>query len=299
MTGVTIDGHVIELKNRDKVLFPDAGITKGGVVDYYRRVAEIMLPHLADRPLTLRRFPDGIDAEGFYQQDRPAYFPSWIGAAALERVGGEGGPVNHVLCNDEATLAYLADQGVVSFHGWLARAGRPHHPDRLVFDLDPPGDDFALVKFAARRVGELMARIGMTPYLMTTGSRGLHVVAPLDGRSGFDRVRKLARDMAELLAGAHPDRLTTAQRKDRRKGRLYLDVMRNAYGQTAVVPYSLRATAGATVATPLDWDELDRPALDARRYCLDNLPRRLAQKAAPWRDMAHHRVSAARARERL
>ena len=299
MSTVTIGGRELELKNLDKVLFPADGITKAEVIDYYRAVAGVMLPHLKERPLTLQRFPDGIDAGGFFQQDRPDYFPSWIPAKGLERVGEKGGTVHHVLCNDEATLAYLANQGVVTLHGWLSRAGAPTRPDRLVFDLDPPGDDFAAVRRAARRVGELMEDLAMTPYVMTTGSRGLHVVAPLDAATGFDAVRALGQAMAEHLAARHPDELTTAQRKDKRGGRLYLDVMRNAYGQTAVAPYALRARPGAPVATPLDWGELDRSELAPDYYHLHNLRNRLAQKDDPWAAMDRHRVSAAKARERL
>lgn len=299
MTHIRIGNREIELKNRDKVFFPDAGISKGDVIDYYRDVAGLMLPHLRTRPLTLQRFPDGIGEDGFYQQERSDHFPDWLAGARLERASGEGEPVHHIVCNDEASLVYLANQGTITLHGWLAVTERPHHPDRMVFDLDPPDGEFEPVRTAARQVAELMREIGMSPYVMTTGSRGVHVVAPLDGGSGFDAVRALAREMAEHLARAHPRSLTTAQRKDQRGGRLYLDVMRNAYGQTAVQPYSLRAKPGAPVATPLSWEELGRSDLGPRSYDLTNLRRRLAQKDDPWADMARHRVSAARAQERL
>lgn len=300
MTEERIGGRPIELKNLDKVFFPDAGYTKGDVIDYYRDLTEVILPYLQDRPLVLHRFPDGVEGNDFYQQDRPDYFPDWIPDMTAERSQGEDkGPVRHVLCNDEATLAYLANQAVIPLHGWLSRADRPDDPDRLIFDLDPPDDDFGAVRYAARRVAELMERIGLTPHLMTTGSRGLHVLAPLDGGTGFDAARDLARAMAERLADEHPDRLTVEQRKDKRRGRLYLDVMRNARGQTAVVPYSLRARPGAPVAAPLDWDELGRSGLGPRSYHLGNIRQRLGQKDDPWKGMGRHAASAARARERL
>jgi bifunctional non-homologous end joining protein LigD len=300
MSITQIGGHEIELKNLDKPFFPDADITKGNVVDYYRDIALTILPHLEDRPLTLQRFPDGIGEEGFYQQDRPDYFPDWIADVALERAGESGeGPVHHVLCNNVAALVYLANQGVITLHGWLSQADRPKHPDSLIFDLDPPDDDFDAVRYAARRVGELMEEIGLMPHVMTTGSRGLHVLAPLDAKADFDAVRGLGRAMAEHLADAHPDRLTLEQRKDKRKGRLYLDVMRNTYGHTAVVPYSLRAKPGAPVATPLDWDELERSDLGPRSYNLRNIRQRLFQKDDPWRTMRRHAASAERARERF
>ncbi len=299
MKHIMVSGQDIELKNLDKVWFPDAAITKGDVVDYYLDIADTMMVHLSERPLTLQRFPDGIDAEGFYQQQRPDYFPDWVGQASLPRSGDGDDRVRHVVCEDAASLVYLANQGVITFHGWLARAGQPHQPDRLVFDLDPVGDDFSPVRTAARRVAALMTDLGMTPYLMTTGSRGLHVVAPVDGGADFDATRGCAQAMAARLAAEYPRELTTEQRKNKREGRLYLDVMRNAYGQTAVVPYALRALPGAPVATPLDWDELDRSELGPRRYHLGNLRQRLGQKRDPWRDMNRHRVSVAKARERL
>lgn len=299
MKHIMVDGRDIELTNLDKLWFTDAGITKGEVVDYYLDVADTMLTHLSERPLTLQRYPDGIDAEGFYQQQRPDYFPAWMGEVPLPRAAGSGDRIRHVVCEDAASLVYLANQGVITFHGWLARAGQPHHPDRLVFDLDPAGDDFTPVRAAARRVAGLMTDLGMTPYLMTTGSRGLHVVAPLDGSADFDTTRACAHAMAARLAEAYPEDLTTEQRKDKREGRLYLDVMRNAYGQTAVLPYALRALPGAPVATPLHWAELDRSELGPQRYHIGNLRQRLGQKQDPWRDMSRHRVAVAKARARL
>jgi bifunctional non-homologous end joining protein LigD len=299
MSKIQIDGHSIELKNLDKTFFPDDGITKGDVVDYYRQIAAVMLPHLADRPLTLQRFPDGIGADGFFQQERPDYFPDWVADMPLKRAADGDGPVHHILCNDTASLVYLADQAVLTLHGWLSRVDRPEHPSQMVFDLDPPDDDFAAVRYAARRVRELMQAVGLMPYVMTTGSRGLHVLAPLDGSTDFDGVRALARGMADHLADRDPDRLTVEQRKDKRGGRLYLDVMRNAYGQTAVVPYTLRPKRGAPAATPLDWDELDRSGLGPQSYHLLNLRHRLAQKDDPWKGMGAHAASAKQAHERL
>jgi len=182
----------VALSHLDKMLFPDAGIRKGELVDYYADIADVMLPHARNRPLTLRRFPDGIDAGGFVQQHRSEHFPAWIEGVKTRRADGDGPPVEHVLANDQATLAYLANQGVITFHGWLSRAPRLSTPDRLVFDLDPPDEDFAAVRRAARQVIDLMEELGLNPYLMTTGSRGLHVVAPLRAEAAFDAVRALA-----------------------------------------------------------------------------------------------------------
>lgn len=288
---------VVETSSEDKVMFPDAGVTKGAVIDYYRRIAATMLPHLRERFLTLQRFPDGRDTAGFYQQSRADYFPDFIPGVTAERVGG--GEIEHVCVRNAAGLTYLANQGTLTFHGWLSRRDRPDHPDRMVFDLDPDGDDFDQVREAAWQTRELLEDIGLTPFVMTTGSRGVHVVVPLDRRADFDSVRQFARGVAETLAQRHPEQLTVEQRKAKRRGRLYVDVMRNAYGQTGVVPYSLRAKSGAPVATPLRWDELGNRALDARRYHIGNVFERLGQLDDPWRGMARHAAGIGPARRRL
>lgn len=294
--------YSVELSNLDKALFPDSGITKGDLIDYYREIAEVMIPHLRDRPLTLHRFPDGIDAGGFYQQERSEHFPDWIMTRRTPRADGEddnGGPVEHVLGNNRATLVYLANQATITLHGWLSRAPRISKPDRLIFDLDPPDEDFDAVRAAAGRVVELMQRLGMNPYAMTTGSRGLHVLAPLRPESDFDETRELAKDMADCLAYRHPDELTVEQRKNKRRGRIYLDVMRNAYAQTSVMPYAVRAQPGAPVATPLELAEVQDPELGPRRWHLGNVRRRLGQKGDPWSDIQRHATAIRSARRKL
>lgn len=296
---VEIGGIRVEVSHPDKVLFPDAGITKWELVDYYRRMAPVMLPHVRERPLTLHRFPDGIDADGFYQQQRAEHFPDWLEGAPVPRMGGSGEEVTHPLANREAAFAYLANLGVVTLHTWLARMPDYTRPDRLVFDLDPADGGFDPVREAARQIGDFMGELGMTPYVMTTGSKGLHVVAPIRPEGDFDAVRELARAMARALADAHPDALTLEQRKDKRAGRLYLDITRNAYGQTTVAPYALRARPEAPVATPLAWEELERRALGPRSYTFANIFRRLAQTEDPWAGMTRHAVSLERVRRDL
>ncbi|MGH8273959.1 MAG: non-homologous end-joining DNA ligase [Gammaproteobacteria bacterium] len=279
-----VGGREIEISNLDKVLFPDAGITKGDLVDYYRRIAKTMLPHIENRPLTLHRFPDGIGAKGFYQQNASDYFPDWIVRATLPK---ENGKVEHCLCNNAATLVYLAGQACITPHSWLARAGRPDHPDRMIFDLDPSDDNFDLVRFGARTIHEVLDDVGLANFVMTTGSRGLHVMVPLDASADFDAVRNFARRVAEIAAAWEPDRLTMEQRKNKRGKRLYLDIMRNAYGQTAVTPYAVRAKPGAPVSMPLEWSELDGK-LRPDKYRIENVFRRLARKKDPWRTMGRH-----------
>lgn len=279
----------LELTHLTKVFFPDSHLTKGDLVNYYEEIADILLPHIRDRPLTLHRFPDGIIKEGFFQQSRSDYFPDWLPGLEIEH-GGETGRVQHVACDHPACLVYLANQGTITLHRWLSRTRHLKQPDMIIFDLDPPGNDFEAVRKGAWKVGQGMREAGMTPYVMTTGSRGLHVVAPLRPEAGFDQVREAAQTLARWLGEHYPDELTTEQRKNKRRGRLYLDVMRNAFGQTAVAPYTVRAKPKAPVATPLDWDELDDPELDAQSYNATNIFQRLAQKGDPWRDMRRRAI---------
>ncbi|MFI9827730.1 non-homologous end-joining DNA ligase [Streptomyces sp. NPDC051913] len=265
--------RTVEVHRPDKVLFPGSGetkeYTKGDLADYYRAVAPFMLPHLRGRPLMLERHPDGVDGPRFMQKNTPESYPDWITRVEVPK---EGGTVCHTVCDDSATLLHLADQACLTLHRWLSRVGRLERPDRLVFDLDPSdeGDDFAPVRSAAELLGELLDELRLPSALMTTGSRGLHVVVPINGHDDFDEVRAFARDVADLLVAGHPDRFTTAARKKDRGDRLYLDIQRNAYAQTAVAPYTVRARPGAPVATPLSWSQLDAPGLDARRWTIED-----------------------------
>jgi len=264
------------------VLFPGDGITKADLVDYYERVADAMLPHLQGRFVSMERFPDGIDGKSFFQKDVPDYFPDWIHTEVVEK---EGGTLRQVVVDDAATLVYLANQACVTPHVWLSRAGHRHHPDRMVFDLDPSGDDPDDVRRAAREVAALLDDLGLVPFVMTSGSRGYHLHVPLDGEADFDRVRAFARGVAAVLVARDPDRFTVEQRKAGRGERIFVDVLRNAYAQTAVAPYSVRAREGAPVATPLALDELKGSELHPRRYTTGNLFRRLSRKEDPWKGM--------------
>lgn len=293
-----INGHTIELSRQDKIFYPEAGITKGDVVNYYRRLSEIMLPHMESRPLTMQRFPDGIEEGGFYEKATPDYFPKWIQRVNI-KVEDKGQEQEQITCEDTATLIYLANQACLTPHIWLSRADKLHHPDKLIFDLDPPNNDFEPIRQTALDFQDLLKEVGLVPYVMTTGSRGVHVVAPLERSATFEAVRKFARDMAEILANRHPDRLTVEQRKEKREGRLFLDYLRNSYGQNSVAPYSLRARPGAPIATPLDWSELQDTDLHSQSYTIDNIFRRVGQKKDPWRDFSQDARSLDKARQKL
>ena len=293
---IRVGGRSVPLSNPDKELFPDDGITKAEFVDYYRAISRVMLPHLRGRPLVMERHPDGYRGKSFIHKDVPDYFPDWIHRREVPK---EGGTVTMAVCDDAPTLAYLANQACITPHPWLSRADRLDCPDRLVFDLDPPADDFEIVRWTARQLGDFLTDLGLAPAVMTTGSRGLHLLVLLDRRTSFDTARAFARSAADLLAARHPDKLTTAPRKDKRRGRLYLDTQRNAYAQTSVAPYAVRARPHAPVATPVSWDELDDPELGPQRWTLRTLQDRLSDQGDAWKGLSRCRRSLAGARRRL
>jgi bifunctional non-homologous end joining protein LigD len=281
---IKVGRRVVEISNADKLLFPDDGITELDLAQYYRRAASAMLPHVKGRPVSMRRFPGGVKRKGFIQKEIPGHFPSWVRRVTVERE--RGGKVTHVVCDNPETLVYLADQACITPDVWLSRAPKLKHPDRMIFDLDPADGDFRPVRDAARILREVLEEIGLVPYVMTTGGRGLHVTVPLTREDDFDAVRAFSRDVAELVAAREPERLTTEQRKAKRRGRLFLDVMRNSYGQHAVAPYAVRAAAGAPVATPLEWQELGDSRLHAQRYTIRDVPDRLRRKGDSWKGIS-------------
>ncbi len=275
--------RTVAITHADRVVFPRAGLTKLDLARHYDRVAPAMVPHVRDRPLALDVYPQGVRSDGYLMKQIPAHFPDWIARATMRKRGGE---VTHVLANDRATLVYLAGQNVVTLHTWPSRADRPDHPDRLIFDLDPSRERFAEVRAAACALGDLLRDLGLAPFAMTTGSRGLHVVVPLRRREPFDTVRAFARAVAEDLVAGDPRRLTIAQRKADRGSRIFVDVMRNAYAQHAVAPYAVRPRPTAPVATPLRWDELEDRRLGPQRWTVQTIGDRLFAEGDPWKGIA-------------
>jgi bifunctional non-homologous end joining protein LigD len=297
-TSLTVGGISVGLSNTGKVFYPDDHITKGDVIEYYRSVAGRMLPYLRDRPVTMARYPDGITGPRIVQKNVPGYFPGWVTRVEVKK---QDGTLHHVICDKPATLVYLANQACIEPHVFLSRTDRLDHPDQLVVDLDPPSDDgFGEARRCALWLRALLEdELGLTCYLKTTGGHGLHVHVPLDRRAGFDEVRGFARDAAAVLAARHPEVVTTEQRKGNRGDRVYVDIMRNAYAQTVVAPYAVRARPGAHVATPLHWDEAADESLAPGRYTLRTIPRRLAGTDDPWAGMPRRRYGLAAPRRKL
>jgi bifunctional non-homologous end joining protein LigD len=276
----------VRVTHPGKVLFPDDGITKADLVGYLVEVAPAMLPHVRDRPISLHRFNDGLAGEGFFQKEIPRGAPDWVRRV---RVPKQGGSVCHALAQDAAALAWLGNQNCITPHVWTSRVDRLDRPDRLVFDLDPAGGDeqFGLVRRTARELRALLGELGATAFAMTSGSRGVHVVVPLRRRYGFDRVEDAARAVAAELVARRPDELTTEFRKEQRRGRLFVDVLRTRWAQTTVAPYAVRARPGAPVAAPLRWEELEDGGLSrAGELTIRDVPGRLEREGDPWRDIA-------------
>jgi len=297
MGKVEVGRRIIETSRENKVLFDEEGFTKSDLIQYYKGIAKTLLHHARGRPVSMHRFPDGLKGEGFYQKKVPDYFPAWIETTPVPLQNG--GRQNQVVLTSPATLVYLADQACITPHVWLSRKGNLKKPDLLVFDLDPPDGSFDPVRKAAKRIRDALEEVGLSSYVQTTGSRGVHVVTPLKASEPFSVVHGFAADLAALLARRHPNDLTIKQRRDERKNRIFLDYLRNSYAQTVVPAYGVRARAGAPVATPLQWSELDDPSLGPRSYTIKNVFRRLGTIEDPWKDIWRHKRSLEHPRERL
>jgi bifunctional non-homologous end joining protein LigD len=287
----------IPISNAGRVVFPAAGLTKLDLARYYASVAAALVPHARGRPLAVQSFPKGIDGHGFFVKNTPRHFPDWIATAAVPK--REGGTIRQALINDADTLVYLAGQNAITPHVWTSRADRLERPDRLVIDLDPSTQRFSEVRAVARALGDLLRDIGLRPFAMTTGSRGLHVVAPLRRTADYEAVNAFAGEVAAVMVERDPDLLTAEFRRERRGDRLFLDVNRNAYGQHAVAPYAVRALPSAPVAMPLRWEELDDDGLQPQGWTVANAAERLADGDDPWKEIARHARAIGPARSRL
>jgi bifunctional non-homologous end joining protein LigD len=297
ITGVAqVDGKEIEISRPEKVLFPEDGITKGDLIDYYARIAPHILPHLRDRPLTLERYPNGIHTKRFFQKEVSSYFPKWLRTATVEKVGGT---VTHLVCNDTATLVYIANQACVTPHIFLSRIDKLDIPDQMVFDLDPQGNDFELVRSTAVSFKQLLDELELPAFLKTTGSRGLHVVVPLQRRERYDTVRAVAREMAALIIDQAPKERTIESLKAKRGDRVFIDTNRNGYAQLVAPAYAVRARKGAPVSVPLQWSELKKKTLRSDSFTIRNVFDRLEKVKDPWGDFWRSGASLAKAQRKL
>ncbi len=278
-----VDGHQIAITHPDKLMFPEDQITKGELVDYYGRIAQRMLPHVRERPLHMNRFPDGIGRFAIQQKRVPDSFPPWIARTTVDL--HKGGTITHAVIDNAATLVYLANYNMITAHVWLSRVQAPEQPDQVIFDLDPADDDFGLVRATALTAKRLLEELGLTPFIKTTGSRGLHVVVPIVIGPSFEQAHLFADAIGQRLAATNPDRLTTEFLKQKREGRLFVDVNRNAYAQTAVAPYAVRARRGAPIALPIEWADAASASLTPDGFTIRNIWDLLAGREDPWAGM--------------
>lgn len=271
----------IKVTNKNKVFFKKPTITKGNIITYYHKIAPYMIPHTFNRPANLMRAPDGLYGPIFYQQHLPKNSPEWIPAFTVRRL--LGGKARHVLCNNVDTLEYLANEGAVTIHIWNSKVNKIHNPDRIVFDLDPPAEgQFGLVREVAFVLKSLLEKLGANPYIMTTGSKGVHVVLPIKPDATYKRVKAFAKSLALTLEKIIPDKTTTNIRKAKRGGKVFLDYLRNNYGQTAVAPYSIRLIPKAPIATPIFWTDLHKKEFGPQTINIKNIFQYL-RKGGPWK----------------
>jgi bifunctional non-homologous end joining protein LigD len=284
---IDVNKHEISISNAEKILFPDVEVSKGDLAQYYLQIAEVMLPHLSGRPISMQRFPNGVDGVSFYQKEIPDYFPEWIQRASV-KVLEDNSHQDQVIIENAATLVYLADQACITPHTWLCRKEDLDRPDKLIFDLDPPSGDFSEVREGAFKLREILQSLELDPYVMTTGSRGLHIAIPIQPREDFDKVHEFTAQVAELSALRFPKLFTVEMQKKDRGGKIFVDYLRNSYAQTSVPPYAVRAKRGAPVATPLEWGELKDTSLNSQSYNIKNILRRMGQKDDPWKHFFRH-----------
>jgi len=273
---VVIEGRVITLTNLQKIFWPDRDLTKAHLIKYYLEVAPLLLPHIYNRLLVMKRYPDGIAGEYFYQKECPAYAPEWVETYPVKHTRKV---INYIVCNDTATLVWMAHQGCLEVHGWLSTVGNIDNPDLAVFDLDPAdGVSFRDVLRVALIVREMLETLGIKGYPKTSGASGVHIFIPLDGGWPFAAVTAVMKFLAEKIAWAHPQIVTLERNKDRRAGKVYLDYLQNGRGKTMAFPYSVRPLPGAPVSAPLTWREVEEMQVEPNHFHLGNIGQRIKEK---------------------
>jgi bifunctional non-homologous end joining protein LigD len=284
------------ISHPEKVLFPDDGITKGDLAAYYDAMSPVILPHLRGRPITMERYPAGIGHKGFWQKDVSKGFPDWLQRVEVPK---KGGIVHHPVATDTRSLLWLTNQNTITQHIWASRIPDLKCPDLCVFDLDPSTDDPPAVRAAAIALRDLLHELTLRSWIKTTGSKGFHLVVPLDGTTPIGQVARFASAVGRLFVSRAPDRLTLEFSKADRSGRIYVDTGRNGYSATFAAPYTVRARRGAPVSAPCTWAEIERGEVDSRTFTLRNMPDRVATIGDAWADLRLRGRSLKRAMERL
>ena len=269
----------VELSNPDRVLFPDDGITKGDIFEYYREIAPVLVPHLQNRPFTMKRWREGLAGDSFFQKQAPKGMPSWIETRRFRTFPREGGSreVDFPLVNDERALLWMVQMHCIDMNAWYSRVDKPHRPDFVLFDLDPPDepDGFGQAIEVAHLLHELLDDVDLPGYVKTSGADGIHVLAPIQRRATFQQTYAFAEAASRLLEGRHPGLVTTEWLKKKREGVL-VDHRQNGWGKTIASVYSVRPKPGAPVSTPLHWEELRR-GISPRDFTMDVVLERCAE----------------------
>ena len=266
----------------DKVLFPEDGITKGELAAYYEAIAHAMVPHVLARPVTMERYPAGIAETGFFHKNLARGFPAWLERVEVPK---KDGTVRHPIVTDTRSLLWIVNQNTITLHVWPSRAPDLYRPDICVFDLDPADDDADAVRAAALGLRDLLGELGLTTWLKTSGSKGFHIVVPLDGEADFGEVSRFAHAVGSTLVERDPEHLTQEFSKADRRGRIYVDTGRNGYSATFAAPYTVRAKPGAPVSAPCTWDELERGDAGPRTFTLRTMAARVAELGDLWDGM--------------
>jgi len=272
----------------DKVLFPDDGITKGEIASYYEAIAPIMVPHIRARPVTMERYPAGISKPGFIQKDVSKGFPAWLKRVEVPK---KDGVVHHPLVCDARSLLWIANQNCITPHVWTSRAPQLYRPDICVFDLDPSEDEPDVLRSAALALRDLLNELGLPSWVKTSGSKGFHIVVPLDGKTEMGTVAGFAHAVSSVLVTRDPEHLTQEFSKADRGGRILVDTGRNGYSATFAAVYAVRAKSGAPVSAPCTWKEVERGDAGPRTYTLRTMAGRIARVGDLWADIGRHRRS--------
>lgn len=280
----------------EKVLFPDDGITKGDLAEYYEAIAPAMLPHIRNRPVTMERFPAGIGRKGFFQKDVAKGFPAWLQRVEVPK---KDGVVHHPIVTDTRSLLWLVNQNTITPHVWTSRAPDVYHPDVCVFDLDPSREQPDVLRGAALALRDLLEELGLPSWVKTSGSKGFHIVVPLDCSRGFGDVERFAHAVGAALVQRDPKNLTQEFHKVDRRGRILVDTGRNGYSATFAAAYAVRAKRGAPVSAPCTWEEVERGEADPTTFTLRNMSARVARVGDLWADMRRRKRSLSRAIQKL
>ena len=283
---VEIEGRRLKLKNRDKVLYPETGFTKGELIDYYREIAPVLIPHLEGRPLSMRRFPDGVESEGFWEKRCPSYRPDWVSTVPVWSDRQEE-HLDYCSAGDLPTLLWVANLACIELHVSLSKAEKMERPTILAFDLDPgaPADILDCCRVALDIHG-LFDHLGLAAFVKTSGSKGLQVYVPLNNEeSTYDETKAFSKAVARAFEERHPDQVLSRMARDLRKGKIFIDWSQNDEHKTTVCVYSVRATAAPGVSTPVSWDEVAEAHESGDRSLLDFTPADTLDRVAELGDL--------------